>query len=184
MIREVIVVEGRDDEAAVKNAVEAEVIVTHGYGIRKETFELIERAYNNSGIIILTDPDHAGERIRKRLAEQYPKAKHAHISRDEAAKGMDIGIENASAQAIREALGKVRTILSEERVEFTQDDMINYGLVGEPGSADRREQIGRLLGIGYGNGKVFLSRLNHYGITRKEYIQAWINYTRRGQLKE
>jgi len=28
------------------------------------------------------------------------------------------------------------------------------------------------LGIGYGNGKVFLNRLNQYGIERQEFIDA------------
>jgi ribonuclease M5 len=38
MIKEIIVVEGRDDEAAIKRAIEAETIATHGFGIKAETF--------------------------------------------------------------------------------------------------------------------------------------------------
>lgn len=177
MIREAIIVEGRDDEAAVKRAVEAEIIITHGYGIRKETLDLIERANQNQGIIILTDPDFAGEKIRKRLADRFPEAKHAHLSKEEATKDGDVGVENASPENIREALSKVRAVITERRLEFTQDDMINYRLSGETGAADRRDKLGRLLGIGYGNSKIFLARLNHYGVTRKEFMQAWINYT-------
>ncbi len=37
-IKEVIVVEGRDDVTAVKRAVDAEMIITQGFGIREETF--------------------------------------------------------------------------------------------------------------------------------------------------
>jgi len=184
MISEVIVVEGRDDEAAVKQACEAEIITTHGFGISRETFERIERAYRNRGIIILTDPDFAGEKIRKRLSERFPDAKHAHISREEASKDGDVGVENASPQNIRDALAKVRTIMQEDRLEFTRDDMLNYGLTGDWGAAERRQELGRLLGIGYGNAKVFLARLNHYGVTRKEFLQAWINYTHREQSGE
>ena len=65
MIKEVIVVEGRDDEAAVKKAVDAEIITTHGYGISQKTYRRIEEAYERCGIIIFTDPDFAGENIRK-----------------------------------------------------------------------------------------------------------------------
>ncbi len=46
-IKEVIVVEGRDDVTAVKRAVDAELIITQGFGIREETFELIEEAQKN-----------------------------------------------------------------------------------------------------------------------------------------
>ena len=40
--------EGRDDTAAVKRAVDAQTIETHGFGIKKQTWELIEKAYQES----------------------------------------------------------------------------------------------------------------------------------------
>lgn len=172
MIKEIIVVEGRDDEAAVKRAVEAETIATHGFGIRQETFARIEKAYTERGIIIFTDPDFAGEKIRKRLAERFPKGKHAFLPREEALKDGDVGIENASPQSIRDALGKAKPAVSEKRCEFKQEDMLEYGLAGYPGAVERRDQLGKRLGIGYGNSKVFLNRLNQYGIQRQEFIKA------------
>ena len=69
LIKEVIIVEGRDDIDAVQKAVNADIIATHGYGISAATLERIRHAYQTRGIIILTDPDHAGSRIRKRLTE-------------------------------------------------------------------------------------------------------------------
>ncbi len=181
MIKEVIVVEGRDDEAAVKRALDAEIIITRGYGIKKETIELIKKAYHNQGIILFTDPDFAGEQIRKKLAALFPKAKQAHLSREETEKDGDIGIENATPESIRDALAKCRSTISERRNEFTSEDMMNYGLTGDSGAAKRRDHLGSALGIGYGNSKVFLSRLNQYGVTRKEFITAWINYTHQAQ---
>ena len=176
MIKEVIVVEGRDDEAAVKRAVDAEIIVTHGYGIKNETFELIRKAYDGVGIIIFTDPDFAGEKIRQRLTKAFPLAKHAYLPRVEATRNGDVGIENGSKEDIIAALEKVRTICEDKRIEFTHDDIINYGLIGEKDSKSKREYLGKALGIGYSNSKVFLNRLNNYGVTRKEFLQAWISY--------
>ena len=66
-IAEVIVVEGRDDTAAVLRAVEAITIETHGYGIARDTWERLEAAYRRTGLIIFTDPDHAGRMIRRAL---------------------------------------------------------------------------------------------------------------------
>lgn len=172
MIKEIIIVEGRDDEAAVKRAVEAETIATHGFGISQETFARIEKAYAERGIIILTDPDHAGEKIRKRLSERFPEGKHAFLPRSEALKDGDVGIENAAPEDIREALSRAKPANFAKRVEFMQEDMIKYGLVGVPGAAEKRDKLGKLLGVGYGNGKVFLSRLNQYGIERQEFIRA------------
>ena len=177
MINEVIIVEGRDDEAAVKRALDAEIIITRGYGIKKETLELISKAYHHQGIILFTDPDFAGEKIRKKLTALFPEAKHAHLSREDAEKDGDIGIENASPNSIIHAIEKCRSTSGLRRNEFTPDDMMNYGLTGNPGAAQRRDSLGRELGIGYGNSKVFLSRLNQYGVTRREFMAAWINYT-------
>lgn len=172
MIKEIIVVEGRDDEAAVKRAVEAETIATHGFGIKQETFARIEKAYAERGIIIFTDPDFAGEKIRKRLSERFPEGKHAFLPREEAIKDGDVGIENADPESIREALSKAKPVISEKRVEFLQEDMFEYGLVGIPGAAERRDKLGKRLGIGYGNSKVFLNRLNQYGIERQEFVKV------------
>ncbi len=54
-IKEVIVVEGRDDLDAVKKAVDAEIIITHGFGISEKTFQLIKGCCSEKGVIILTD---------------------------------------------------------------------------------------------------------------------------------
>lgn len=172
MIREVIVVEGRDDESAVKRAVDAETIATHGYGISRKTFDLIAKAYAERGIIIFTDPDFAGDQIRKRLSARFPDGKHAFLPREEATKDGDIGIENASPEDIRAALEKIRHSITDRRCEFALQDLFELGLAGADGSAERRDRLGKLLGIGYGNTKVFLNRLNQYGVERNELLEA------------
>lgn len=176
MIKEVIVVEGRDDECAVRRAVEAQTIATHGYGIRRSTMELIEKADRETGIIIFTDPDFAGDQIRKRLSAACPNAKHAYLSKREALKDGDIGIENASPEDIRSALAKARCTTAEAKAVFTAEDLREYGLSGGPDAAAARDAVGAILGIGYGNCKTFLSRLNHFGITREEFDAAWTSY--------
>lgn len=170
-IKEVIVVEGRDDTAAVKRAIDCETIETHGFGISKQTWKLVEKAYNEKGIIIFTDPDHAGEEIRRKLTERFPEAKQAYLLRREATKDDDIGIENAEPGAITEALKKAHCTLTEKREEFTMEDMAAYGLTGTRDAAQRREELGRLLGIGYGNTGSFLKKLNKYNISREEFLK-------------
>lgn len=172
MIKEVIVVEGRDDIDAVKRAVDAELIATSGFGIREETIERIKSAASRNGVIIFTDPDHAGERIRKIISSRVPGCKHAFLPREYAIKDGDIGIENASPESIRDALSKVKTELGDARGEFTIRDLFINGLEGSGDAVKRRDFVGKELGIGYGNAKRFLSRLNRYGITREEFEAA------------
>lgn len=168
-IKEVIVVEGRDDTTAVTRAVDCDTIETHGFGIRKQTWDLIEKAYNSRGIIIFTDPDYSGEEIRKKLTAKFPDAKHAYLARKDAYAHNDIGIENANDQAIIEALEKAKAVITERNDVFTSVDLQKAGLTGMPESKFLRQELGKVLGIGYGNGNGFLKKLNSFGITREQF---------------
>lgn len=169
MIKEVIVVEGKDDITAVKRAVDAEVIATNGYGFPKYVRERILRAARTKGIIVLTDPDYAGERIRAEVGRMVKNCKHAFISQEEGLRNGDIGVENASPSSIQKALKRARCHLEEARGEFSMKDMIDNNLIMGDGAKMRRIVLGEKLGIGYTNAKQFLSRLNHYGIEREEF---------------
>ena len=172
MIKEIIVVEGRDDVPAVKRALDAELITTGGFGFPKGVMERIKAAQKRRGVIIFTDPDFAGEKIRKIIAKRVPGIKHAYIAQEDGIKDGDIGIENASPESILKALNKVRTESSEKRNEFGQVDLIRNNLIGNEDASYRRDKIGQILGIGYGNAKQFLSRLNNYGVSREEFVEA------------
>ncbi|MCT4508582.1 MAG: ribonuclease M5 [Tepidibacter sp.] len=175
MVKEIIVVEGRDDVTAVKKAVDAELITTGGFGFPKGVMKRIKEAQKRRGVIIFTDPDFAGEKIRKKIAAQIPGCKHAFLPREEAIKDGDIGIENASRESIIAALNKVRTENVQKREEFTKKDLVRNGLVGFDDASKKRDEIGKILGIGYGNAKQFLSRLNNYGVTREEFEESLKN---------
>lgn len=170
-IKEVIVVEGRDDADRVKQAVDAEIIITHGYGIKEETFRRIEEAQKRCGVIVLTDPDHAGEQIRQRLNKRIKGLKNAYIPRDEAEMDGDIGVENASAESIKLALSSLHTSTEQTGV-FSMTDLIQLGLSGGPDAKRRRIQVGKTLGIGYGNALQLLHRLNHYNISPEALLKA------------
>ena len=120
----------------------------------------------------MTDPDSAGERIRSFLSKRFPEAKHAFVPREEATANDDIGIEQASPEAIRKALEKVRTLDWNPATIFTATDMMQHGLSGVPDAAEKRAALGAMLGVGYANGKTFLQRLNHYGVTKEEFLAA------------
>ncbi|RKD30901.1 ribonuclease M5 [Thermohalobacter berrensis] len=172
MIKEIIVVEGKDDVSAIKKAVDAEVIVTGGLGFSDNLIKRIKKAAERRGVIIFTDPDFAGEKIRKMISSKVKNCKHAFLPRDKAKKGDDIGIENASPEDIIDALKKARVESTEKRKEFSKADLIRHRLIGSEDSSKRRDVLGRILGIGYCNSKQFLKRLNNYGITREEFKEA------------
>ena len=68
-VREVIVVEGRYDKAAVAAAVDAYVFETSGFGVfsDNEKLALLRKLEAERGLVIMTDPDGAGFVIRNYL---------------------------------------------------------------------------------------------------------------------
>ena len=168
-IKEVIVVEGRDDTAAINRAVEAVTIETHGFGMPEHIWPAIEKAYKSQGIIVFTDPDYAGEKIRKKVMARFPEAKQAFLPKGKALKKGNIGVENARPEDIIDALSKAHCTSKDKEAVFTEEDLFRAGLIGEADSKERREKLGNLLAIGYGNGKTFLKKLNSFDITKEEF---------------
>jgi ribonuclease M5 len=172
-VEEIIVVEGRDDERAVKAAVDAEVIVTSGYGLTKETWDRIAAASRRTGVIIFTDPDPAGDQIRRKIHQQIPGCKNAYLTPADARRNQNIGIENARPAAIRKALQRARcTTTPKAPPTFTLADLRQHRLMAHPRAARQRAALGRRLAIGYANAKQLLRRLNRCGIDRAEFEAA------------
>lgn len=84
-IEEIIVVEGKDDTRRIQEVVDADTIETIGSAINEDILAQIEHAQETRGVIIFTDPDFSGEKIRKTIMEVVPDAKHAFLSRQLAA---------------------------------------------------------------------------------------------------
>lgn len=183
-IREAVVVEGRDDVSAVLRAVDAAVLTTQGWGLPEEGLAQIRGAYERQGIIILTDPDHAGRRIRERLTSMFPEAKQAYLVSGDASKRkdgktVDIGVENASPEAIRAALLNAKAQTREPAAGTAgPEDLAALGLTGGSGSSELRAAVGRELGIGQCNAKAFAKRMKAFGITREELMAAWRRISR------
>lgn len=174
-VREIIVVEGRADIAAVKRAVDAEIIATDGFGFSHDAMERIRQAHQRRGIIVLTDPDNAGARIRRKISAALDgPCKHAHLPRRLCTRAHDgnVGVENAPPELIRQALREAHAERHDNEPTFSLEDMIRGGFHGGPGAAGRRRDLGERLGIGYANARQCLARLNSYGVSRAEFEEA------------
>lgn len=173
VIKEIIVVEGKDDTVAIKRAVDADTIETNGSAIGEDVLRRIALANERRGVIIFTDPDHAGERIRKIVARHAPGCKHAFLPQEKALYKGDIGIENASPEAIRTALSELRTESADGAGEISWEDLMDAGLIVHPDASNRRLVMGKLLGIGYANGKQFYKRCTSFRISKAEFSEAF-----------
>ena len=75
-IKETIVVEGKYDKIRLSPLFDANIIELGGFRIynNKDRLSLIRRIAEKNGIIILTDSDSAGFRLRHYLSSAIPKA--------------------------------------------------------------------------------------------------------------
>ena len=173
IIKEVIVVEGKDDLAAVKSACQAEVIITNGLGITVEKLEEIKAAQERCGVIILTDPDYPGDKIRGIIERAVPGCKHAYLPQGSSGNRPGrIGVEYSTPIEINQALDRAHKSVRFTSDEYTYQDLFEKGLVGDNMSKQYRERVSYLLNLGHTNAKRFLGRLNAYGISREEFNKA------------
>lgn len=174
-IKEVIVVEGKDDTKQIAKAVNADTFETNGSALSSSDLKQLAALQKKRGLIVFTDPDFNGERLRKMISQAVPGVKHAFIRRDQGvpkeAHG-SLGIEHADPAVIKAALAHVYTQETEPEVVITLNMMRQADLMGGSNARKRRERLGQLLGIGYGNAKQMFKRLNMFRVSVQQFETA------------
>ena len=174
-IKEVIVVEGKDDTKQVQKAVDADTYETNGSALNATDLARLKKLQESRGLIVFTDPDFNGERLRKIISAAVPGIKHAFIRRDQGVPSEahgSLGIEHADPAVIKAALEHLYTQAPATNPLFSQRDLQATGLTGQQNSKRRRERLGQILGIGYGNGKQLVHRLNMFQVTVDQFTAA------------
>lgn len=174
-IKEVIVVEGKDDTKQIDKAVNADTYETNGSALSADDIAHLKKLQATRGLIVFTDPDFNGERVRKMISQAIPGVKHAFIRRDQGvpteAHG-SLGVEHANPEVIKAALAHVYTEEEQADAQYSRHDLAAAGLLSGKGARTRRERLGQILGIGYGNGKQLLHRLNVFRIAPAQFQAA------------
>ena len=164
-IKEIIVVEGSHDSDTLKKYFECDTIETHGLAISEETISLLKDVNEKRGIIIFTDPDTPGNKIRNIINEAIPNVKNAFVVKKDAKTSKKVGIEHASKEVLEEALTNLITF-EEVEDKLDMNDMYDLGLMGKSDSKNKRNLLAKKLHIGEASSKTTLKRLNYLGITK------------------
>lgn len=173
-VKEVIVVEGKSDTVAVKRATGADTIETNGSAIDEQTLIRIQHAEEVRGVIVFTDPDYPGRRIRAIIEERIPSVKHAFLEKAKsiAKNGRKVGIEHALDEDIRGAIHSVYTAEDRPAVDVSLTDLMAANLIGHPNARRRRERLSELLQIGQVNGKGLKKRLEMFRISNEKLAEV------------
>ena len=164
-VKEVIVVEGRYDKNTVRQAVDAVVFETSGFGIfsQREKIELLRRLGQKNGLIIMTDSDSAGFLIRNHIKGRLNdiSIKQAYIPdiygverrKNCPSKEKKIGVEGMTTDIIIQALRQCGATFNNEEVsaeknsEITKADLYRIGLSGGTESSRRRRMLLKKLNL-------------------------------------
>lgn len=185
--KEIIVVEGRDDTTRLIETFGPSVktIETNGSAIDQATLDLIQHAHNKVGVIVLTDPDYPGERIRRIIEQAIPTVKHAYIGQDDAQsarKGQSLGVEYASNTTIRQALEEVMTPSEDIAELIPMAELMSLQLIGSKQAGLRREYVASHYKLGHINGKQLQKRLAMYNITLEDLKETLKEGEKNGQI--
>ena len=165
----VIVVEGKTDIDKLQKLTNAILVSTNGSSIPRETIEYIKELSKERKVIILTDPDYPGIRIRNILNEEIPNAYNAFVPRETASNGKKLGVAESPEEEILKSLQKAQVLnVKKEEVNFTLVDLYELELVGKDNSSYLREKVYKHYSLGYGNAKTLMKRLSSIGVTKEE----------------
>lgn len=183
-----VIVEGKYDKARLSSVIDALIITTDGFGIfrSKEKQTFIKKIAREKGIIILTDSDAAGFKIRSFLKNVVSEENviHAYIPdvygkekrKTEPSREGKLGVEGIDNSLLRQALLNTGLFTQTDTREparlITNADLFEAGLTGKDNSAEKRRQLLTSLGLPARlTGKNMLSVLNSF-LTYEDFIKA------------
>ena len=161
-IKEAIIVEGKYDKERLRNITDAPIICTHGFELyrSKALLNTIRTFAKNQGVIILTDSDRAGFRIRNYLKSCLGKdcqIKNAYIPsitgkehrKDKPGKDGLLGVEGMDESLLEEILQNTATSVADyaEITPVTKTDFYNDGLTGKSNSTELRKAFCKHLNL-------------------------------------
>ncbi len=166
-IKEVIVVEGKSDKQFLETFLDADFVICNGSAVDGFSKDYLIELSKTRGVIILTDPDYPGEKIRKEVSSYLKEAKHAFVRKEFSIKNHKVGVAEASKQEVLRALENVVTLSNVAKGNLTATDMFLLNLSGSNSSKNKQKVIEHF-NLGVCNSKTLLKRLNSLNISKEE----------------
>ena len=167
-MRTIIVVEGIRDKQIIESFFIGEIVMTNGSdiprGIREYLVQLDANPENQ--IVIMTDPDGPGLKIRNTLNVLLPNAKNVHIEKSKATRKNKVGIAETRLEDLKIALRNVSPNLHHNVSKNIATPLLrDLNLTGSNESKALRDKLSLRLEIPLSNSKTLVRILNSLGIT-------------------
>lgn len=187
-INEAVIVEGKYDKIKLSSMLDTVIIETDGFSIfkDKEKQHLIKFLSEKRGIVIMTDSDSAGFKIRSFIngITKSENIKNVYIPdiygkekrKTEFSKEGKLGVEGMDTQVIMSSLQKAGVIFSEngkkEGREITHTDFFEDGVSGGKNSSEIRKALARELDLPEKISSSSLLKIINTYMTYGEYKEA------------
>ena len=165
----VIIVEGTHDVSKLSTLYESNYVVTNGYDVPEEEIKFLNALAKDTQVIVLTDKDEAGKKIRERLNGIRPNVINIEIEAPISSKKK--GVAECNIKDIQNALDKYASDKDEE----TEYNLYELGIIGKENSKEIREIISNKFNLGLVNKNNMIKRLNLLHITPNE-LEKEIKY--------
>lgn len=162
-IKEAVIVEGKYDKIRLQSFLDAEIVATTGFDIFKnaETKAYIKKLAETRGIVILTDSDYAGFKIRsfitsfadeKHILNAYvPEIKGKEKRKKKPSSEGILGVEGINNDTIIAALRAAGCTIDDKKTEpsaeITRIMLYNDGFIGGEKSSEARKKLCEFFGI-------------------------------------
>ncbi len=154
-IQQAIIVEGKYDKIKLSSVIDAVIIVTNGFSIfkDKEKMSLIRAYAEKTGVIILTDSDSAGFKIRNYLKGSVkgniinvyiPDIFGKERRKEKASKEGKLGVEGMDTKIIIDAFKKAGVVFSERdmsKQKISRMNLYEDGFSGVENSSFKRKKL-------------------------------------------
>lgn len=155
-LEQAVIVEGKYDKIKLNSIIDGVIITTNGFSVikDKEKIELIRYFAKKKGIIILTDSDSAGFKIRNYIKGAVKDGKITNVyipdifgkekRKTAPSKEGKLGVEGIDKEILLKAFEKAGILSSEtteKRDPITKIDLYEAGLTGGKNSSEKRKAV-------------------------------------------
>lgn len=157
-----IIVEGKYDRQRLAELIDGTILETGGFGIFRnaEKLAMLRALAKKNGIIVLTDSDAAGFKIRHYIRSAIPEGKIYDVyipdiygkerRKAEPSKEGKLGVEGMDHQVLLDCLERAGVLAGEvpaRRDPITKADLFCLGLNGTDGASEKRAVLLKELGF-------------------------------------
>ena len=160
----ILVVEGKEDASYLSNYIASEIVVVNGFEIPKTTINYLR----NKRIIVLTDPDEAGKKIRERINALLSDVVNVEIDIKKCNRGSKNGVAECEIDEILTKLKQYSVTANESQSDIKMSDLYDLGLLG---NQELRKSVCAKLNLGECNAKTLYKRLIANDIKLKELTE-------------